>query len=95
MACEEPVKVPDGYDAIFFITGYNEKGIFIMTEADKDWSYDVRVHFNKVPERFVLLKKREDKTIFKPYTSLFIGDGKIFNTKEEAEGVKVKRSFFA
>jgi hypothetical protein len=93
--CEEPVKVPDGYDAVFIIVGYNEKGVFISTEADRDWSYDSRIHFNGIPERYVIFKKKADRTSLKPYTSIFLEDGKVFSTQAEAEGIKTKRKFFS
>ena len=89
------IHVPEDYDVIYLLFGYDENKKFTCTEADSDWSYDTRVHFAKIPERYVFLKKRPGKETFSPAVSFFLKEGKIFNTIEEAEGKKVKRNFFS
>jgi len=97
MSCckEDPIKVPDDYDVIYLLFGYDENKKFICTEADADWSYDTRIHFARIPQRYAFLKKKAEKEAFNPVVSLFLEDGKVFKTKEEAEGIKVKRKFFS
>lgn len=91
---EEIVKIPEGYDAAFLIFGYDEKDKFFAVESDSDWTIDSRIQFVGIPERYVFFKKKQTEKNIKPFASFFLEDGKIFPTKEEAEGKRVRRKIF-
>ncbi len=91
--CEQ-VKTPDGYDAAFLIAGYDEKNKFIVVESDSEWTVDTKIHFVGVAERYVFFKKRSKEQNVKPFTAFYLEDGKIFLTKEEAEGIKTRKRIF-
>jgi hypothetical protein len=91
---ETPIHIPEGYDAIFLLVGYDADNELVFAEADHDWSYTDEIIFSKEPERYVFLKKKQNKQARKPISVLYLENGKVFSSLEESKGIKPKRKFF-
>ena len=75
------VEIPDGYEALRFLVGYNDDGDVCGCQADSDWDAIYNRNnpdFEGEPDHIVFfLEKRETEKMKKPVHAFYLKDGKI------------------